>query len=255
MKNAFIAFLIAGIGMLLLACSGAPDLVPPNPNPPIPGPGGPILELTDEQRIAVLNECGAFADVLGDLKSDAAQQALVTYLKSRPEFEAADTAAGNVWAYFHDGRLATFIPDWLSKYTETGGRVPAPDISGGRSSTENTLRMGVPAGKKVMLFHGLGNAYGDNRPYLNDIFSRSHTQYRVEVKDATVENLKSAKDVDIFYFDTHGGGGNVREITNPFAVFSLWTSDEVSAERELRYRGDLDNMVLTYDMPWRIGEF
>jgi len=244
MKRALIASLISGIGMLLLACSGS-ELIPPNP--PLPGPGtGPILNLTDEQRIAVLNECGTFADALGDLKSDAAQQALVTYLKSRPEFEDADTAAGNVWAYFHDGRLVTFIPDWLSKYTETGGRVPTPDISPGRSSAENALRMGVPAGKKVMLFHGLGNAFGDNRPFLSDIFSRSHTQYRVEPKDATVENLKNAKDVDIFYFDTHGGAGDVKEINNPFAVFSLWTSDEVSAERELRYRGDLDNTVLTY---------
>jgi hypothetical protein len=76
MKNALIASLIAGIGMLLLACSDA-DIIPSTPNPQPPQGGGPILSLTDEQRIAVLNEYGAAADALGDLKSDAAQQTLV----------------------------------------------------------------------------------------------------------------------------------------------------------------------------------
>ena len=121
---------------------------------------------------------------------------------------------GNVWAYFHDGRLVSFIPDWLDKDAETGGRVPAPDISGGRSATENGLRNGVPGGKKVMLFHGLGNAYDDNRPYLAEIFIKSHTQYRVEGKDATIENLKTVKDVDVFYINTHGGSGYLKAVTS-----------------------------------------
>ena len=126
MKTALITSLIAGIAMLLLACSGS-DIIPPTPNPPVPGPpqgGGPILNLTDEQRLQVLNECGVVAKSLGDLKSDAEQQALVTYLKSRGEFVDAGAGEGNVWAYFHDGRLALFIPDWLDKDSEIGGRWP-----------------------------------------------------------------------------------------------------------------------------------
>ena len=249
MKNALIASLIAGIGMLLLACSGA-DIIPPTPNPPLPGPpqgGGPILNLTDEQRIAVLNECGAAADALGDLKSDAAQQTLVTYLKSRGEFEDAGAMNGNVWAYFHDGRLAMFIPDWLDTYAEIGGRVPTPDLSGGRQNAES-LRHGVPEGKKVMLFHGLGSAYQDNRPYLTDIFSRSHTQYRTGVvsKMATVENLKSAVTVDVFYINTHGGMARPLTPAPAGSVFGLWTSDSLSIEREIRYKQDIDSKVLAY---------
>jgi hypothetical protein len=240
-KNVLVAYLMAG--MLLLACSSGPDLIPPNP--PSPGPG-PILELTDEQRIAVLNECGAFADALGDLKSDATQQTLVTYLKSRGEFEDAGATDGNVWAYFHDGRLAMFIPDWLDKDSDIGGRLPAPDVSGGRDNRETNMRAGVPEGKKVMLFDALGSAYQENSPYLTEIFSRSHTQYRVESKDATVENLKNADDVDIFHIDTHGGSAPIRSIDSRTTVFALWTSDSLTYEREVLHKPDLDATVLAY---------
>jgi hypothetical protein len=108
MKSALISCMIIIVAMFLLTCSGSPEVVSPNPTIPNPNPGtGPILELTDEQRIAVLDECGAVADALGDLQSDAQQQALVTYLKSRGEFEDAGAMGGNVWARFHDGRWRT----------------------------------------------------------------------------------------------------------------------------------------------------
>ena len=71
---------------------------------------GPI---TDEQRLAVLQECADFVNALGDLKSDAAQQIVVAWLKTRPEFEEADTLDGNVWAYFRDGRVAMIVPNWI----------------------------------------------------------------------------------------------------------------------------------------------
>lgn len=246
-QNALFVTLIAAIGMLMLACSGGPDLIPPNPPIPGPGPGtGPILNLTDEQRITVLDECGTFAEALGDLKSDAQQQALVTYLKSRGEFEDAGAMEGNVWAYFHDGRLALFIPDWLDKDSEIGGRLPAPDISGGRVDKEKTIRIGVPEGKKVMLFNGMGTAYQDNRPKLTEIFSRSHTQYQPVNLDATVELLKTAKNVDIFHIDTHGGFAPIRSINSGTTVFALWTSDSLTYEREVANKTDLETTVLAY---------
>jgi hypothetical protein len=251
MKNALVASLIAGIGMLLLTCSGS-EVIPLTP--PLLGPGagpGPILNLTDEQRITVLNECGAVADALGDLKSDAAQQALVTYLKSRGEFVDAGAMDGNVWTYFHDGRLAMFVPDWLDTYAEIGGRVPSPDLSGGRQHSES-LRNGVPEGKKVMLFHGLGSAYHDNRPYLTNIFSSAHTQYRVESKMATVENLKGAVDVDVFYINTHGGMGRPLTPAPSGTVFGLWTSDSLTVEREIRYKQDIESTALAYMYAWKI---
>ena len=204
------------------------------------------MNLTDEQRLQVLNECGVVAKSLGDLKSDAEQQALVTYLKSRGEFVDAGAGEGNVWAYFHDGRLALFIPDWLDKDSEIGGRVATPESSGGRNNPETNLRAGVPEGKKVMLFNALGTAYQDNRPYLTDIFSRSHTEYRPESIDATVENLKNAKNVDIFHIDTHGGFAPIRAIDSRTTVFALWTSDSLTYERELSNKTDLETTVLAY---------
>ena len=245
MKNALIASLISGIVVLLLACSGS-ELIPPNPPIPGPGPGGPILNLTDEQRIAVLNECGTVAESLGDLKSDAQQQALVTYLKSRGEFEDAGAMEGNVWAYFHDGRLALFIPDWLDKDSEIGGRLPAPDISGGRVDKEKNMRIGVPEGKKVMFFNAMGTAYHDNRPKLTEIFSKSHTQYQPVSLKATVNLLKTAKEVDIFHIDTHGGFAPIRSINSGTTMFALWTSDSLTYEREVANKTDLETTVLAY---------
>ena len=97
-----------------------------------------------------------------------------------------------------------------------------------------------------MLFNALGTAYQDNRPYLTDIFSRSHTEYRPESIDATVENLKNAKNVDIFHIDTHGGFAPIRAIDSRTTVFALWTSDSLTYERELSNKTDLETTVLAY---------
>ena len=128
MRNALVISLITAASILLLTC-GETEIQPP----PIPGPAtGPPASspLTDEQRLAVLNECKVFVNALGDLKSDAAQLVLVAWFKSRPEFEEADTLGGNVWAYFHDGRVVMFVPDWRSGDENDGGRVAQPDNSG-----------------------------------------------------------------------------------------------------------------------------
>ena len=246
MKRALIFFLIIAAAILLLDCGGSPEAVAPNPPLPAPGPGtgnGPLLQITDEQRLAALKECRDFAGALPDLKLETTQQVLVAYLKSRPEFEDAGILHGNVWAYFYDGRIAMFIPDWLGKDPD-GGRLPTPDISGG--SVDNGRTDGLPEGKTVKLFHGLGNAYQDNRPYLANIFSKSHTQYRVQLKDATVENLQDVEDLDIFYINTHGGFGSMKPRSSGEITFALWTSDTLLSVLEYKYRELLNEFSLVY---------
>src|SRR5687768_13780872 len=129
MRNALIISLIAATSILLVTC-GESEVHPA----PAPGPGNnpPTGSITDEQRLAVLKECHDFVTSLGDLRSDAAQQLLVTWLKTRPEFEEADTLGGNVWADFHDGRVAIFVPDVLNDPQVDGGRVIAQPEKGGR---------------------------------------------------------------------------------------------------------------------------
>src|SRR5688572_25520951 len=95
MRNALFLSLITAASILLLTC-GETEVQPP---PPTPGPGtvppasGPI---TDEQRLAVLKECKDFVNAIGDPKSEAEQQLIVSWLKARPEFADAGIAEGNV---------------------------------------------------------------------------------------------------------------------------------------------------------------
>ena len=94
MKSLLFSFVLSAVAFSLLTCGNdVPEINNPNPNPPTtPGPNG---ELTDEQRLAVLNEASKTVYMTGDLKSDAAQQILLAWIKSRPEFAESGIVKGN----------------------------------------------------------------------------------------------------------------------------------------------------------------
>ena len=249
MRNALFISLITAASIVLLTC-GETEIQPP----PAPGPGtGPPASgpLTDEQRLAALKECKDFVNTLGDLKSEAAQQVLVAWLKSRPEFEEADTLGGNVWAYFHDGRLAMIIPNWLGTAENDGGRIGVPD-DGGRKNTPPTAgrTSGQPGSNQVKMFFGLGKAFNDYRPFLKDIFSKSERQsmakYDVTLEEASIENLENTDDLGIFYINTHGGLGLKKPREDGKALFGLWTTDTTSLASERTYEAELNSYYLVY---------
>jgi len=243
MRNAFIISLITSISILLMTC-GETEIKP------TPTPGPVSGSITDEQRLAALKECADFVNALGDLKSDVAQQTLVTWLKTRPEFEEAEILEGNVWAYFHDGRLAMFVPNWLSAGENDGGRI-GPPVEGGRKKTSPAGRTsGQPGSNQVKLFFGLGRSYRDFRPLLKSIFSKSETQsqthYTVTLEEASIENLKNTNDLGIFYINTHGGVGLKKPKSDNSGIFGLWTTDTTSLANERKYEADLNSYYLVY---------
>src|SRR6187455_1400462 len=188
MRNALFISLVTAVSILLMTC-GETEIMPP----PTPAGSGPpaSVPLTDEQRLAALKECKVFVDALGDLKSDAAQQILVSWLKTRPEFEEADTLGRNVWAYFHDGRLVMIVPDWLAAGENDGGRIGVSDHEGKKKTLLSAGRTsGQPGSNQVKMFFGLGKAFRDYRQFLKDIFSESERQskakYNVTLEEATV---------------------------------------------------------------------
>ena len=241
------------VALIVLGCGSGEDILQQNPPPNPPGqlpPSG--TDLTDEQRMTVLNECGTFIDALGDFKSDAAQQVIASYLKTRTEFKDAGVQLGNVWATFHDGRMAIIVPSYLSEpafsETDAGGRISSIAGSGrlnvpgaryGRSQT-------IPLSKKGILFNGLGSAFMDGRVYLEALFNKSGADYNLERKDATIDNLKAVNDEAIIYILTHGGVGFTFSGLIPTPKFSLWTSDLVSKAKDEQYKTDLDNGALSY---------
>jgi hypothetical protein len=70
-------------------------------------PGGG--EITVEQRTKALDDLASFHESLPGEDPEADRQALVDYMTSRPEFEAAGIVdGGSVWGRFADGRLVIF---------------------------------------------------------------------------------------------------------------------------------------------------
>lgn len=235
--------------IIMLTCAEAPDVVP-NPGPG-PGPNpDPKLVLTDEERMEVLKECSEMVDIVGDLKQETAQQVLVAWLKSRPEFVDAGAEEGSVWANFHDGRMAIFVPNWLGAGEDDGGRI-STDPSGGRTdfSSQSGRTQEIPGKNKVELYLGLGKAFlPDRRPYLKSLFDRSHTGYKnnVELKDATIENLKNVRDVGVFHIFTHGGIGFTHPRSDSIGMFGLYTMDTCSLASERTYLPELNSNMLVY---------
>ncbi|MEJ1240611.1 IPT/TIG domain-containing protein [Chryseolinea sp. T2] len=262
MKSLLFVFILSVVGFSLLTCGSDVPVVNPTPNPPTtPGPNG---EITDEQRLAVLKEASKTVYMIGDLKSDAAQQILLAWIKSRPEFAESGIARGNVWALFTDDRLAIFIPNWEGA-GETGGRkamdfsfgrddfstardgisTGGADVSSAGSHVSTARTEGVPASNKAVILYGLGKAFENDCEYLKNMIKSSHTKYDVSVQDASIENLKAVSNVGMFYIRTHGGVGQYRRNSNDYG-FNLWTTDTVSAANERLYQPELNSRMLVY---------
>lgn len=239
MKNALIICMMVAVSIIMLTCGEAPELGVPNPGPT----PGPKLELTDEERLVVLKECSQTIDLLGDLKQDVAQQVLVAWFKSRPEFEDAGISNRNVWAYFHDGRIVNIIPNWEGADEDIGGRIPTDESPGRMGAPSGGARIStLPGSNKGTLFHALGRGFTDDRPFLKGLFEASHTEYTVDIQDASIENLKAVDDLGIFYIRTHGGTA----VRRGAEVFMLWTTDTLSLANEQRYLPEWNSDMLVY---------
>ena len=271
MNNLLSVCLIVCVAWLALTCSSGEDVLQQNPPGSQPAPSD---NLTDEQRLAVLNECRSFVNSLGDFTSETVQQVIVAWIKTRPEFEAAGIESGNVWAYFHDGRMVTIVPSWLNK-DDTGGRLPH-STEGGRSNTvegggahvidgeksDNSERsnkridtggrsQGIPIVKTGILFYELGTAFVDDRNRLEIMFEGSgRTRYQLTQQDATIDNLKAVKNEAnaIVYILTHGGIGFKKIRIVGERVFSLWTKDTLTIANEEKYKDDINNGALSYQI-------
>lgn len=243
-KQIICTLLMMVIGIVAITCSEVIEEIPipPGNNPP---PGTETI--SDKDRHKVLEECAAFVDLLGDLTSDVAQQTLVQFLMTKPEFEEAGISGKNVWAYFHDGRMAMFIPNWEGA-EEEGGRLAMDEgsvVNGSRLSPAGRTQ-GLPQTNTVTLFHGLGKAFREDRQFLKDLFAKSNTNYTVELKDASIENLKAVNDLGVFYIRTHGGLGLEKPKKDSIRAFALSTTNLANEENDKIYKVELDEYRLVY---------
>jgi hypothetical protein len=62
--------------------------------------------------------------------------------------------------------------------------------------------------------------------------------YTEPIGDASVEGLKQAQGDGVFYLSSHGSWGNTR---GEYTSYGVWTSDEVSADNDVRFSADLNS--------------
>jgi hypothetical protein len=75
---------------------------------------------------------------------------------------------------------------------------------------------------------------------------RADAGYQVELKDATIENLKAVSGDAVFYIQTHGGAGHLHTKKGPHKIMALWTKELVTDERDSLYKEDLDKETICY---------
>ena len=218
---------------------------------PITGPDTPPTSggsISDEVRLATLDTLSSVFGRLPGINPAADRQTVLSYLKSRPEFEAAGISSKgeNVWGRFIDGRLFLFVNNRQPSSVVAGSLAPASRIESRQNSLRKTLD-GFPGSSSARILNSLGSAFGAAARSVDSIKRWCKLAgYTLPTPDvATVANLKKMKGDGIFYWATHGGYGE-RNDAKSGNTFALWTSDEVNAANEIKYLADLNTHNVQY---------
>jgi hypothetical protein len=218
---------------------------------PITGPDTPPTSsgsITDELRLATLDTLASVFSRLPGTDPAADRQTVLSYLKSRPEFEAAgiSTKGENVWGRFVDGRLFLFVNNRQPNSVVSGSLAPANRTESHPQSL-NKILDGFPGSSSARILNSLGSAFGAAARSVDSIKRWCKIAgYTLATPDvATIPNLKKMKGDGIFYWATHGGYGE-RNDAKTGDTFALWTSDEVNAGNEARYLADLNTHNVLY---------
>ncbi len=179
--------------------------------------------------------------------------ALVTFLRSRPEFEDAGASSDLcAWARFTDGRMLIVAANLPPPTSEDQPSPPADrSTSGGRAQGTNQ-----PVSKQARCLNAMGIGYQRNNLAIEgllrdagyDVVASDGVPGDAEasfasVKDATLEALREVSGDGVFYFTSHGGHGKVRDGREMYAV---WSATVRSRARDRELAAELNDGSLTY---------
>lgn len=199
---------------------------------------------SSEERMAALDDVESVIAALPGDDFEADTEALVAYLRSRPEFAAAGASDdGTVFAVFTDGTLAFVIH---------GGPVEnAQNTPGLLQSMSRTLATSasappgatVPSTNQYRLLNAMGSyfASSDSRAQIATMLSARG--YSGIVADATLENLRSVAGDGVFYLRAHGGSA-FRQIGLDEDFYALWTSSPAADPEVERADASLQSDLL-----------
>jgi hypothetical protein len=185
--------------------------------------------LSDDRRLAVLDAIGAVQDALPGQDINADNQALLAYLRSRPELEdAAISSDLCVWASFLDGQallLGTNVDD-----------------SGGVNRERRAFRpigfdMSLPTTTQTRVLSGVTSRFADHYTLDSPLYGLDTNGYHIGSQDASVEGLRQVQGDGVFAFTTHGGQFDLR---NGGAAFALASASPVTKADLAAYNADLN---------------
>jgi hypothetical protein len=224
--------------LILSACKEESEIIDPSPNP------GPVSgELTDEKKMELMEKVREQYQMLNWHKPIEAKMQLLNYLYTIPEFEEAGLSmnGSNVWARFPDEQLLI-----MAAY-----RKPAENPDNGRigfeqEANQSTAMGQLPGSDKVTLMNAMGNVFFSNRNNMDGLSALFHNKgYTLDKVQGSIENLKKVKEEGVFYFNTHGGTGKLK---NGKEVYRLWTTDSATVSNNKKYAADLKKGNLCYMM-------
>jgi len=217
-------------------------------------------KLSVEERMAALDALGRHFNSLPGKDFKADNQAMLTWLQGRPEYEASGISkSGSVWARFTDGRVVGLL-----RSRDEKGRPVLGSGGGGQRSPDQRPVAYAPDDKKSMFMMPsshqvrllVHHSMIDNENWRAHLLPPQTAKwleaagYSVVHGDCTVDGLKKTSGDGIFHFKTHGG------IVDDDNV-NVCSNTRVDDEHELLYANDLDEHRLCYaelmDYGWHYG--
>ncbi|HMG89145.1 MAG TPA: hypothetical protein VK589_03770 [Chryseolinea sp.] len=228
---------LMSIVAILTTCSGPEEITPPT------GAGDTII--TIEERMEVFEACKKKSAELNNLEGLEDRINFLAWLATQSAFFSYGFAGEDLYAVFQDGRVVLFVHTPLDE--PTGGR-----MSSGRTSKPPANRNpqgrveDLPKSKKVGLFTAMGRLFPPKAELIKSIFDEANAGFQVQVKEATIANLKAVSDDAVFYIHAHGGAGQLHKKEGPNSIMALWTTDLVTAGTEVTYKTELDEERMCY---------
>ncbi len=206
----------------------------------------------DSIRMVVLDSLESRINSLAGSDRNVSNQAILTYLQSRSEFEASGIETdGSVWGRFTDGRLFVFANNFSAP--DTGAPPGIPGSAMFRPAFSSFAQVSnLPQNSDARLLNSLGSAF-DYTGFGLTGFSETITDLAawfnsagytpVSGASAAVNALKSVAGDGVFYWSAHGAFGKDRPGNK---VYGVWTSTERDTSWEFVYKKDLDDGNLIY---------
>jgi hypothetical protein len=226
---------LLGLGMSVFAAFGLSGCGGGGGN----GPGGPSGgSMTPLARAAVLDAVKDKFGTLPGTNTAADNQAMVAYLKSRPEFTQTGSNAGGVWAHFSDGQLLMVFND--RAFTDDSR-------SAGITPPTRAQAIDLPTAKQCRVLNTFDPAADGRADQIRQMLTKNG--YTSAGSDATVEGLKNVKGDGVLYIDAHGNISD--EATKP----QLWmtTNEPYSVAAMAKYDADFKAGRVAYGVTKRLG--